>query len=204
MVEPIRVKGTVRPTHPGRSGPETPAMGLLDAVLESYGETLPPAPDDAQALLDAVEAFRVEFRTVLETLLRIMLEEVAWRLDQRGHHAWIVEESAEVAGSSGRDAITLCMLPIGYDPATDEASMLTFLAQPDDQAVIVLEHIGGTEHRDLPIGTFSPSQLTEENVAALGSELVRRSFTAYPPMPSKESEDPSIARDQPAAADADA
>ncbi len=197
MVESIHVKGRVRPTRPGRAGPEQPAMGLLDAVLERYDEELPPPPpDEQQALADALERFRIEFRTSLEVLLRIMLEEVCWRLEQRGHHAWVVEETAEGGEPGARDAITLHMLPIGYEPGTDEASTLTFLAQPEDRAVIVCEHIGGTERRDVPIGTFGVSDLNEENVAVLGSELVRRAFAVYPPIPSRETEDPSIARDQ--------
>lgn len=187
-------RGHVQPTHPGRLGPEDPALDLLDAMLERY-EAVAPERDEAEVMSDRREQFLTEFRSLVETTVRIVFEEVAWRLQQRGHHAWLTGESTEGAEAGERDSVTLAMLPIGYVPEVDEASTLTVAADPDQELVIVEEHIGGTARREVPVGTFTVGQLDAESLSVLGAELVRRSFAVYPPLPTKEALDPSIARE---------
>lgn len=190
-----RDRGRVRPTRAGRETADQPALDALDSLLERYVVPVPQERDVAEQLLDDQRQFLRDFRERREVHLRTLLEEVAWRLEQRGHHAWLHEEDADLEPPADRDAISLSMLPIGYEAGRDEPSTLTFVAEPTTMVVLVQEHIGGTEHRDLPIGAYPLEQLDDANVAALAAELVRRSFTAYPPLATKEAEDPSIARD---------
>lgn len=169
-------------------------MDLLDAVLERY-ETVPIERDAEQRLLDEREAYLIRFREVRETVLRASLEEAAWRLDQRGHHAWVEEETTDGTHPDERDAITLSFVPIGYVAADEEASSITFVADTSVERVVVREHIRGTHDEEIVIGLFNPAELDHQEVAMLCAELVRRAFSVYPPLPSKEASDPSIARD---------
>jgi hypothetical protein len=187
-------RGAVRPTHPGQHLPETPAMDLLDDVLERY-EVTPITRDEEQQALEATEQFLTAFREVRETVLRRGLEEAAWRLDQRGHHAWVDEETADGPHPDARDAITLSLVPIGYVAGDAEASSMTFVADSSSEHVEVYEHIGGSTHEDHAIGRYTIEQMDYVTVGLLAAELVRRAFTAYPPLPTKEATDPSIAHD---------
>lgn len=170
-------------------------MDLLDAVLERYEFTVVPRTA-AEQHEDELEAFMDRFYVCQEVLLRRLLDEAAWRLEQRGHHAWLREETTDGRERAERDAISLMLVPIGYTAGEADPSSVTFIADAERGNVVVREHIGGTAHDDIPVGTYTIEQLDEESVAAIATELVRRAFAVYPPLSSEESLDPSIAREE--------
>ncbi len=169
-------------------------MDLLDAVLERYEFTVGPRTAEEQQE-DELAAFMDKFYACQEVLLRRLLDEAAWRLEQRGHHAWLHEETTDGLEHAERDAISLLLIPIGYVAGEADPSSVTFIADAERGTVVVREHIGGTAHQEVRVGTYTIDQLDEESVAAIATELVRRAFAAYPPLSSDESRDPSIARE---------
>ncbi len=93
----------------------------LERILDMYDRTVEDLPEEDEVVaLEAREQFIVDFNSFREARLRGALEEVAWRLVQRGHHAWLEDVGVDVAadgvGIAGANlspprALLLCIVP---------------------------------------------------------------------------------------------
>ncbi len=85
-----------------------PAVEELERVLDRYDRARKAAAagDEDAEVLEARHQFRLDWAAAREDRLRAALEEVAWLLERRGHHAWIEPSTAPVEASDVVEART--------------------------------------------------------------------------------------------------
>lgn len=126
---------------------ESPPIDELLRVLDAYDDGQRRAPVSAQVKrLAAAEQWILDYSAFRERVLRGALEEVAWQLEKRGHHAWlededVEEEAADVVEGSDRigqaRALRMRMLPGRSSIPPEAAPCLSFVPDVDHGCIDV-------------------------------------------------------------------
>jgi hypothetical protein len=162
---------------------ETPPIEELLRVLDAYDDGQRRAPVSAQVKrLAAAEQWILDYSAFRERVLRGALEEVAWQLEKRGHHAWLEDEAVEEAADvveglpqiGEARALRMRMLPGRSSTPPDEAPCLSFVPDVDHGCIDVELWLGDPARvprrrieRGLRLG-----ELDEATVIGLATRLV--------------------------------
>lgn len=163
-------------------------MEELEKVLDLYDESRVTEERDADVVArEAREQFSLDFQAFREDLLRGSLEEVVWRLTQRGHSAWIedgeIDQPAEpVRGSpSGKlHSLRLCVLPAGSAHERTGTPRVEFT--PDVSHQVVRVEIDLADGREVQLlEPFALEELDERTIVELAVRLVGPVLLDEPP-----------------------
>jgi len=162
---------------------EAPPIEELLRVLDAYDEGQRRAPVSANVKrLAAAEQWILDYSAFRERELRGALEEVAWQLEKRGHHAWLEDEDVEEAADvvEGGDqigearALRMRMLPGRSSIPPEAAPCLSFVPDVDHACIDVDLWLGDparVPRRRIERG-LRLSELDEPTVIGLATRLV--------------------------------
>jgi len=161
----------------GRRDVEVPE---LDSLLAAYDRSQAKTDASPEPAAERAAEWADDFVAHRETVLRPVLETVAWKLEGRDHHPW-VEDLTPTDPSQRREfeshprGIALRFLaPGGAGPAN--AAALRFEPRPDHGCVQVSTRLlgpGAEVERD---GTYGLDELTDEKVFDLAIQVIRRAL----------------------------
>lgn len=181
-----------------------PAVEELERVLDRYDRARRAAStgDEDADVLEARLQFRLDWAAAREDRLRAALEEVAWILERRGHHAWIEPatvptEVADVVESAGQrtgaaaDAghplseLVLSFLPGGSDLLPEQAAGVALVPDPERCRADVVGWFPGERASPIPLARgLALEDLVEAQVVGIVTQQVAQVLLdAVPPLP---------------------
>lgn len=154
----------------------------LERILDLYDQAVEDLPDEDEVVaLEAREQFVVDFTSFRESRLRGALEEVAWKLEQRGHHAWLEDAAtgspagvAEIAGAAGSrlSALVLCIVPADHESLRSDPPRIAFIPDVERTRVTVRTEFGALGQEQRRIGRFSLDELDDRTIVNMTVQLI--------------------------------
>lgn len=180
----------------------------LERILDLYDRSVEDLPEDGEVVaLEAREQFVVDFNSFRESRLRGALEEVAWRLVQRGHHAWLEDvgaesatEVVEIAGAahSRPRPLVLCIVPAHREELRADPPRIAFIPDVERTRVDVRSDLGALGRPPRRIGRFSLDELDDGTIVDMTVQVIGSVLVGIVPVHSPPSPSPPPPDDHPA------
>ena len=155
------------------AGPDPSSRHTLEQILEEFERANERRPTGDEELELAQRGdWLADFELVRERVVRAGFEELAWDVEQRGHHAWI-EDLPASADSQGVSGIEFNVLPVADQRTARQAPGLQLLPDAAHRRVIAQVHdvdLEAPEHHVVALADLD--QIDEAAVRTLGTRLI--------------------------------